>query len=246
MRISQLLRRRYSEGRWFSRCGTERVRSAIFVRAVRSCAPPVLLAMLGVSPIGAPVTAQPDCRQSQLLSPAAESVVADARPTLRWSPIQSVNRYRVELVSRAPNGRALTSIDTQVTGLTFRPAQPLTPYRAEVKVRVSSGCEPDDGQFVHERPAAFHIDTSPLCPAPERIVLSRDGRNVEWPAVEGAASYEVTLLRADDASEVSRATTPHNSFPNEGSSGMRVAVVRPHCSTGYGPYGSALIEPTSR
>jgi hypothetical protein len=173
--------------------------------------------------------------------PVRGSTITDARPVITWPAIPGATRYRVEIEGRIPEGRILVSVDTQVTGTRFQPAQPLTDHRAAVKVRVTAGCPPDDGGGLREQTATFHIDTSPLCPAPARIALSSDRRNVEWTAVANAIRYDVTLLRAD-GTVARQEQTRRNSVARPVAPEVLVAVVRPYCATGFGQRTSALVS----
>jgi hypothetical protein len=176
----------------------------------------------------------------RLVGRRSESVYM--RPMLIWREVPQSTRYRIELESSVPEGPVLFSVDTQVASTSFQPPKNLTDCRAAVKVRVTSGCAPDDGSLLRGRPAILHIDTSSLCPAPARIARSADGREIQWPAVPAAIQYEVTLLRSDDdATIVSRGQTNQPRFALPPTPGTLVAVVRPYCPTGFGPYGSALV-----
>jgi hypothetical protein len=178
------------------------------------------------------------CAEAELIEPAA--IVADARPLITWRAIEGASRYRVEIESRVPEGRVLVSLDTQVSGTSFQPPRPLTDFRSAVKVRVTAGCPTDDGSRLREKPASFHIDTSPLCPAPARIAASDDRQYLEWSAVARAIRYDVTLLSTDGVVRW-QGQTQQTRFPIANSVGTLVAVVRGYCATGFGPGGSALI-----
>lgn len=176
-----------------------------------------------------------------MIEPAA--IVADARPMLSWRAIPGASQYRVEIESRVPEGRVLVSLDTQVSGTSFRPPQPLTDFRSAVKVRVTAGCPADDGSRLRENPSSFRIDTSPLCPGPARIALSEDGRDIEWSAVPAAIRYDVVLLGMDGPYVEVRLEqqTQRTRLPLPGNGETLTAVVRAYCSTGFGPRGLALV-----
>lgn len=185
------------------------------------------------------------CQESQVIEPTARSTIAESRPVVAWRPIPGASHYRLEIESRFPEGRVIASLDTQVRGTTFQPPQPLTDFRAAVKLRVTAGCPADDGSRLREKAASFYIDTSPLCPAPARIAVSDDQRNLEWSVTEKAIRYDVTLLRPD-GTVVRQGQTQRRNFalPNAGET--LVAVVRPYCATGFGPRGSVLVTPTKQ
>jgi hypothetical protein len=178
------------------------------------------------------------CSEAELIEPAA--IVADARPTLSWRAIPGVSQYRVEIESRIPEGRVLISLDTQVSGTRLQPPQPLTDFRAAVKVRVTAGCPADDGSELREKPATFQIDTSPLCPGPARIALSGDGQDIEWPAVPRATRYDVVLVGPDGGVRLERQTR-RTRLPLPANGETLTAVVRAYCPSGFGPRGLALV-----
>lgn len=203
---------------------------------------PNLLFVLFLSTAGSSVFLP--CQDAEITDPAARSTVTEARPVLGWRAIPRTSRYRVEIESRVPEGRAVVSLDTHVSSTLFRPPQLLTNFRAAVKVRVTAGCPADDGGQLRGKAASFYIDTSPLCPAPAEIALSNDQRNVEWSPTDKAIRYVVTLLRPD-GTVVRQGQTQRRAFPfplpRDGEA--LVATVRPYCATGFGLWGSALIAP---
>jgi hypothetical protein len=181
------------------------------------------------------------CKEVQIIEPTARSIIAGTKPVIAWQAIPGVSRYGVEFESRVPEGPVLFSLDTQVTGTIFWPPQPLTDFRAAVKVLVTAGCPADNGSRLREKAASFQIDTSPLCSAPARIAASGDGRNVEWSAVAAAIRYDVTLLRPDDDAILSQGETRQTFFALPVAGETLVAVIRPYCATGFGPRTSVLV-----
>jgi hypothetical protein len=181
----------------------------------------------------------PACQDAEVVGPA--KTFSNVRPAVAWRAIPGTSQYRVEIESRVPEGRSLVSLDTQVSGTAFRPPQPLTDSRAAVKVRVTAGCPADDGSRLREKPATFHIDTSPPCPAPAQIAASDDQREIEWPAVAKAIRYHVTFLDPDDGVVLGQGQTQRTRFALPATGKRLVAVVRPYCTTGFGSRGSALV-----
>jgi hypothetical protein len=178
------------------------------------------------------------CAEAEPIEPPA--IVADARPILSWQAIPGASQYRVEIESRVPEGRVLVSLDTQVSGTRFQPPQPLTDYRAAVKVRISAGCPIDDGSQLREKTASFQIDTSPLCPGPARIAVSGDGQDIEWSAVPRATRYDVVLIGPDGGIRLER-QTQRTRLPLPANREMLAATVRAYCPSGFGPRGLALV-----
>jgi hypothetical protein len=181
------------------------------------------------------------CQEVEGAELAVRSVAREGRPVLAWKALPGADQYRVEIESRIPEGQVLVSLDTQVTGTTFRPPQPLTDSRAAVKVRVTAGCPADDGSRLRERGATFSIDTSPLCPSPMRVAVSADRRGIEWSATPAAMRYDVTLLSPEDGAVRQRGQTQRPRFTLPATGEMLVAVVRPYCATGFGARASALV-----
>ncbi len=172
-------------------------------------------------------------------------MVADARPILSWRAIPGASQYRVEIESRVPEGRVLVSLDTQESGTSFRPPQPLTDFRSAVKVRVTAGCPSDDGSRLREKPSSFQIDTSPLCPGPARIALSEDGRDIQWSAVPAAIRYDVMLLGSHGSVRLER-QTQRTGLPLPANTEPLAAVVRAYCPTGFGSRVLSLLIPARR
>lgn len=194
-----------------------------------------LVSLVGPTMLGA-------CEEAALAQPAPLSTVTGARPLVAWRALSGEGPYRVEIESRVPEGRVLVSLDTLVDTTRFRPPRPLTDHRATVKVRITRGCPVDDGSALRERPASFQIDTRPLCPAPARLALSADRRQLEWTAVPRALRYDVSLLDLDGV-RLAQAETRAPVFALPPRSDPIVAVVRPYCATGFGPLTSALAAP---
>jgi hypothetical protein len=186
-------------------------------------------------------SAQVDCREAVITQPTNGAWSFDPLVELRWRAIAGSERYRVELESRMPEGRVLASIDTHVTGTSFRPPRSLTDSRAVIKARVTAGCPADEGSELRAQSASFFIDTSPLCPGPARIDSRENLKSIEWAPTPNATRYDVTLLRADGA-QIVKGQTQRPEFAVPASSDPLIAVVRPYCATGFGPYTSALIS----
>ena len=70
------------------------------------------LAALGLA---LPAFAEPSCANPAITSPADESTVASVRPTIHWQAVAGVASYRLQLVSREPEGRTVATIDTLVS-----------------------------------------------------------------------------------------------------------------------------------
>lgn len=184
------------------------------------------------------------CIQSDIKAPVRGATTSEGRPELHWSGSAS-GPFRVEIESRVPEGPTLVRLDLLATSLSVRLPGALTDSRAAVRVRVTSGCDVDDGKGLLETGATFWIDTSPLCPAPVEVSLTADGKGLEWPATPGAVLYDVSL-RQEDGDPLAQGQTIRPRFALPAAARTIVAVVRPYCETGFGPRGLAIIAAPER
>ena len=192
----------------------------------------------GWSVMACPLTrahAQLGCSEAVITHPASGAWSFEPLVELRWQALAGPERYRVELESRLPEGRVLASIDTHVGGTSFRPPRPLADSRAVIRVRVTAGCPADDGNRLRTQPATFFIDTSPLCPGPSLIDVGERHRSIAWTPTPKATRYDVTLLRPDGI-QIVKGQTQRPEFAVPASEDPLIAVVRPYCATGFGPY----------
>ena len=178
-----------------------------------------------------PPVASIACQVAEIETPR-ETLVADARARIAWKRIPDATAYRVQLLSRVPNGRIIASHDTVVKEPRFVSPQPLADQRAKVTVRVRAIC---GGETSAESVASFVIDTSALCRLEELGVKRAGGRaELEWKAVAGAGRYEVAAHDLVEgklvASRETRATAAQLELGREAA----VVSVRPGCASGLG------------
>jgi hypothetical protein len=120
----------------------------------------------------------------------------------------------------------VASHDTVVAAPQFVPPQPLAEDRAKVVVRVNAICGAETGE---ERVHAFVIDATPSCRMGE---LSAERGNLKWPAVKGAATYEVRMHALDGAfisAQETRSPAAQVQVKQPA-----VVSVRAACASGYG------------
>jgi hypothetical protein len=199
----------------------------------------VLLATLIASGPVPPADAGADCPAPRITAPAADVTLAAARPTLQWAPVPGATGYRVQLVSRVPEGGVIVSLDTLATAPSFAPPQPLTDLGAIVRVTVAARCGAETSP---ETALRFFIDTRLGCPAVADPAVERDGSGVRlrWQPVEGVERYEVLAYAAGDGRLLGRGETREPSFALPGAGDApAVAAVRPRCRDGYGPFAFA-------
>ena len=99
---------------------------------------PIACILAGVA-VGSVGYAEEHCPVVEMLEPAG-GTIAESRPLFQWKPLPGVDRYRVRLQSRVPEGELLVSIDTLIEGTSFRPPRPLTSYRAIITVSITAAC----------------------------------------------------------------------------------------------------------
>ena len=76
------------------------------------------------------------CREAGVMAPAAQATIMETAPLLQWNAIPGVEAYRLEIESRVSEGRAVVSLDTQVSGTSLSTAA--HPHRLRAR---SSRCE---------------------------------------------------------------------------------------------------------
>lgn len=180
------------------------------------------------------------CRLARVLIENGVAI-ADPSPAIEWVPIRGVERYRLRLESRIPEGRVLEVIDSVVEGTSFQPPVALTDTRARVKVVVTEACGStppiDDGAW-------FIIDPAPQCRLdPASVEFAGD--SVQWSAVSGAVEYDFRVHDMPGGRLSFREMTIRPEV--RWGSALRadaVVVVRPKCTSGYGePHYFVRLEP---
>lgn len=155
-------------------------------------------ALTGLAMLAGPTLA---CTVHTLQEPAAQRVLQDPRPVIRWSGAPG-GPYRVQVAVVLPEARLLATHDVHTTQAEWRLPQALAVARASFKVRVTSGCEPagatapgdqgraDAEQALHAQAAAFHVDLRPGCRLPPDGVRFT-ARGLDWTPVPGAERYRI-------------------------------------------------------
>jgi hypothetical protein len=82
----------------------------------------VCLAGVGLA---SPALAGLPCLNPAIGTPAQASRESSTRPMISWRAVAGVSSYRLQLVSREPEGRTLATIDTLVNDTRFVPPQAL-------------------------------------------------------------------------------------------------------------------------
>lgn len=191
--------------------------------------------------------AQPECGQPTLLAPVKE-MITDTRPRIEWSPVPGAKFYQVWVESRVPEGRVLFAQDVQTTATFWRPPQPLTDYRANVKIRVQANCggTVEDQEKFKPPISRFSIDTSAICIMSEAptIKLNQQGVELSWRATPEARSYEVSVFPTQSrGGVVVRSETPRTSVRLERpANGIWTIGVRPRCTNGFGAFRFHILN----
>jgi hypothetical protein len=164
------------------------------------------------------------CRPLPLLEPH-EATIADPRPAIRWQPLPGVQRYRVRLQSRVPEGELVASLDTVIEGHSFVPPRPLTSYRAVVTVVVTGVCEQVEPAGWSGR---IFIDTGLGCRL--GALEQQPGDAWTWRAAPGAIEYEVFCYAMPSGKlRWRKMTSTPLSVPLE----SEILAVRARCSNGF-------------
>ena len=185
-----------------------------------------------------PALAEPSCANPAITSPADESTVASVRPTIHWQAVAGVASYRLQLVSREPEGRTLATIDTLVSDTRFVPPQALSDGFALISVSVTSQCpagassSPSPG-----RDHRFLIDARSACTV-AGIALDSTERRLRWAVTPGADRYEVFAYDPGDGRLLFRQETSLPAVvPPSPATGPVVVAIRPRCGEVFGQTG---------
>ena len=189
-----------------------------------------LSGLLAATAIALHGAALAECATPERALPA-EGIVADKQALIAWKPVQGASAYRVRVLSRVPNGRIVASHDTVVASPSFLSPQPLAEDHAKVTARISAICGADASA---ESVFSFTIDATPACRLGELSAETAGAKaNLKWPAVKGAASYEVRMFSLDGSflsTQESRAPAAQVALKRPGA----VVSVRPACASGLG------------
>lgn len=207
-------------------------------RQIRVC---WILISVGVLFIGTPLARAEAVCGTPKLKIADHSTLASAKPQLEWDSVPGAVAYQLSLESRVPEGRILATHDIRTESLNWLPPAALTDFRAVVKGNLGAICDQGNGLVTPAPPTPFrfYIDTSLLCGlrANPEITAKEGGIYAEWPAVDGAEYYEVTVFSATDGKVTKRqdvrATNVQLPQPVPATDAYVVSV-RPRCSTGFG------------
>ena len=190
---------------------------------------PVISCLAGIG-LALPARAGAPCADPTIISPAARSTQSSVRPTIAWRAVAAASSYRLQLVSREPEGQTFVTIDTVVSDTRFVPPQALGNGFSLVTLRVTSLCP--------ERPAAvpassrehrFLIDARSAC-AIDGLLLESVERRIRWAATRAAQRYEVFAYDPTDGRLLFRQETRSPAFtaPMTGA-GPAIVAVRAHC-----------------
>ena len=211
---------------------------SVYEEVSRHVAKPVFVLALLCS---TSVLAQSECVQPTLVAPAKE-LIADTRPRIEWAPVPGAKFYTVWVESRVPEGRVLFTQDIQTAASFWQPPQPLTDYKANVRIRVQANCgdasvDPEKLKLLDTR---FRIDAGIACVMPElsAIKLTPQGVELSWSALPEARSYEVSAFPAQGVGNVviKSETTRTSVRLERPANGIWTVGVRPRCANGYGAY----------
>jgi hypothetical protein len=185
-----------------------------------------------------------DCPAAELMAPARGQTVSAGRPSSEWRALPGVERYRVQMESRIPEGRVLHRFDTVVTGTKFVPPTALADERAAVKVLVTAECSAAAQPSVIEEPARFFIDLRASCPAPAAVEV-RDGKRIAWGKVAGAQNYELAVYSAIDGRSLLQAESLEPGYQLNIRQPAYV-MLRTRCGQAYSAPVYQVVEPSTR
>jgi hypothetical protein len=185
------------------------------------------------------------CPPAELASPERGQTIAASRPSIEWRAVPGVERYRVQMESRIPEGRMLNRFDTVVTGTKFVPPTALADERAAVKVLVTAECSAAAQASVIEEPARFFIDLRASCPAPAAVEV-KDGKRIAWGKVAGAQHYELSIYSSLDGKSLLHAESVEPAYQLPGLQQPAYAMVRARCAQAYSAPLYQVVGPSAR
>lgn len=170
------------------------------------------------------------CAPPERAVPVQDSV-ADRQTPIAWKAVPGATGYRVRVQSRVPNGRIVASYDTIVASTSFVSPQPFAEDHAKVTARISAIC---GSEASAESVFAFVVDATSTCRLQEISAETAGTKTtVKWPAVSGAASYELRVFSLEGALVSVRETRAPAAQVELKQPGA-VLSVRPACASGLG------------
>ncbi len=157
---------------------------------------------------------------------------------ISWRAAAGASGYRLQLVSREPEGRTLASIDSLVNDTRFLPPQALSVSDgfALVSVRVTSLC-PEPPAPSPARDHCFLIDARSACVV-SGLTLDAGEKRIRWAPTIGASGYETFGYEAINGRLLFRLETSEPSVVMPAAIASPVVVaVRARCSEVFGQVG---------
>lgn len=197
----------------------------------------VCLAGVGLA---SPALAGLPCLNPAIVTPAQASRESSPRPMISWRAVAGALSYRLQLVSREPEGRTLASIDSLVNDTRFLPPQALSVSDgfALVSVRVTSQCP--EGTPPAPSPARDHrflIDARSACVV-SGLTLDAGEKRIRWAPTIGASGYETFGYEAINGRLLFRLETSEPSVVMPAAIASPVVVaVRARCGEVFGQVG---------
>ena len=182
------------------------------------------------------------CAAPALITPG-DTIVADTRPHVIWSPVPGATGYALSLQSRVAEGRLIASYDVSLATNEFVPPAALTDEKATVTVTVLARCGTTAGPA---HTASFRIDATRTCGTPRNVAIAAEGASIRttWEPVAGAVHYEVRAHAPLDGRQlaVMEVREPRAALAAPAAAGTVVSV-RPRCAAAYGESAFAAVAP---
>lgn len=132
------------------------------------------------------------CEMYDLRFPVPGSKISELQPELQWAGENNAN-YRVLVSKVLPEGRILESVDTMVTGTSWRLRNPVSALTTVVKVLVSRNCPHVSIQDVNAKPPTFIVQVADQC-AIKPHSLEQDDKVLRWTSTGGAGINVVQIF----------------------------------------------------
>lgn len=160
--------------------------------------------------------------------------ISTSQPELRWTAIPGALQYRLQLQVRTPEAGTAWSVDTFIQGQSYRLSRPATRTTASVKALISVGCEKLTQEDLEAQPAAFFVDVTALCPAPEAVAFDAASREVRWTASPKYHSVEGIAYRLSDGRMLEKHLVSTGSRLVLKATDASVLALRPSCAEADG------------
>lgn len=127
----------------------------------------------------------------------ATAMASNPRPVIEWSKSTGADSYRIDLLSRVPEGRILENISVDIAATRFQPPRAIATEKAVVMLEVRANCQ---GTWSQRSSQVYLLDLAGQCPPPEQVSASRQDQRivVRWKAPPATSQFDVAQYAPPD------------------------------------------------